>query len=253
MVHGSLYSAILAGNLDQVREALTKESVNEATNDGLTPLHLAVFGYSLVADSTAGNTARAQGCKLDQELIVDLLLEAGAKIDVWDNMKRLPASCCDGKRMPDALRKAMEARRGDTSNVPYNRDGKLSPEILCDHARILYEQERLSCAEIGRRLGVTRQRIHQLVMEYDFKRPRRVSREVQHKLVAALMRKGLTNDAISGRLGMSLGSLQALLITHPDYEQLKCQRKLAKRSRSVPVAFSSAQSRTGHLASRRLL
>lgn len=107
---------------------------------------------------------------------------------------------------------------------------KMTPIQLCDKARMLYEQKDLSCAEIGRQLGVTRQRIHQLATEFEFKRPDRVSREVQHKLVAALMGEGLTNVAISERMGMSLGSLQALLITHPNYEQLKRQRKQAKRA-----------------------
>ena len=106
----------------------------------------------------------------------------------------------------------------------------MTPIQLCDKARLLYEQENLSCAEIGRRLGVTRQRIHQLVLKFEFKHPSRASRDDLHRLVADHMGQGLTNGEISEQLGMSLGSLQALLITHPNYEQLKRLRKQAKRA-----------------------
>lgn len=124
-VHGPLHQAIIVGDLKAVRAAITPKSVNEATIGGLTPLHLAVFGYSLAVDTAVGNAARVKGSKLDQELIVELLLEAGALIDVWDHEKRLPAACCDGRRMPESLKIAMVRRVEKTTRSGEPNERKL--------------------------------------------------------------------------------------------------------------------------------
>lgn len=102
-----LHRAIIASDLEAVRKAVDHETVNQVAMTGLTPLHLAVFAYGRVAETTAWQRAQVAGRKTVQEQIVDLLLEQGARVDVWDHAKRLPAACCEGKKMPPSLMKAM--------------------------------------------------------------------------------------------------------------------------------------------------
>lgn len=108
-VHGPLHQAIIDGDLAGVRQHLSPFTVNKPTLSGLTPLHLGVYGYSAIAETAPWHTARAHGRKLDRESIVDILIEAGAKLDAWDHAKRLPAACCQTKRLPDSLVTAMDA------------------------------------------------------------------------------------------------------------------------------------------------
>lgn len=123
-VLGDLHRAVIAGDLAAVRRALTQETVNQATVTGLTPLHLAVFGFARVQDTRAWSQAVLAGTKTVQEQIVDLLIERGAKVDAWDHAKRLPAACCDGKHLPASLYEAMECLKQETSYLgPWNEPG----------------------------------------------------------------------------------------------------------------------------------
>jgi hypothetical protein len=107
-VHGPLHTAIIAGDLAGVRQHLTPDTVNQVSLAGLSPLHLAVYGYSKISETASWVAARANGRKLPREAIVDLLIASGAKIDVWDHNQRLPSACCEAKRLPDSLVAAMD-------------------------------------------------------------------------------------------------------------------------------------------------
>lgn len=102
--HTSLHQAVIRGDFNAVAQLITDDNIDLATVNGLTPLHLAVFGLSLY--QKAHENMRAK--KSVQEQIVDLLLEAGAPVDVWDSMNRLPAAMIVGGTLPASLVHAME-------------------------------------------------------------------------------------------------------------------------------------------------
>ena len=112
----SIHRAIIAGDLAAVRANLTPTTVNLATVSGLTPLHLACFGYAQVVDTPTWHRANLAGTKTRQEAIVDLLLEEGAQLDVWDQARRIPAACCEGKKQPASLVAAMAKMIQDTAH-----------------------------------------------------------------------------------------------------------------------------------------
>lgn len=114
-VHGPLHEAIIKGDLAGVRQHLTQDTVNQVSLAGLSPLHLAVYGYSKISETAAWVAARVNGRKLEREVIVDLLIESGAKIDAWDHNQRLPSACCEAKRLPDSLVAAMDKLIQETS------------------------------------------------------------------------------------------------------------------------------------------
>lgn len=116
-VHGPLHRAIIAADLEAVRAALSATSVNQKTVGGLTPLHLAVFGYGQVCEKAQGDRRFVAGSKLVQEQIVDLLLSAGADVAAWDMEKRLPAACCEGRKMPESLKLAMSHMIDETTET----------------------------------------------------------------------------------------------------------------------------------------
>lgn len=123
-VLGNLHRAVIAGDIPGVLRHLTNASINEATVTGLMPLHLAAFGYARIVDTPAWCRAQEAKCKTVQEQIVDLLIERGAKVDAWDHAKRLPAACCEGKRLPASLVEAMERLKEETSYLgPWNEPG----------------------------------------------------------------------------------------------------------------------------------
>lgn len=124
-----LHRAIIAGDLGAVRGNLTPDTVNQATITGLTALHLACFGYAQVRNTPAWHRANMAGKKTPQEQIVDLLLEHGARVDVWDAQRRVPAACCDGKGLPPSLVETMYKRMNETAFVlEWMRNTKDSPE-----------------------------------------------------------------------------------------------------------------------------
>jgi hypothetical protein len=112
-----IHRAIIAGDIPAVRAALTPDTVNLATVSGLSPLHLACYGYAQVVDTPAWHRTNLAGNKTNQEAIVDLLLEQGARVDAWDHQRRVPAACCEGKRLPAGLIKAMRKRMDETAFV----------------------------------------------------------------------------------------------------------------------------------------
>lgn len=129
MTLSNLHRAIIAGDLAAVRANLTPELVNQATITGLTPLHLACFGYSQVRDTPTWHRANMAGKKTPQEQIVDLLLAHGARVDVWDAQRRVPAACCAGKGLPPSLVEAMRKRIEETAFVlEWMKNTKDSPE-----------------------------------------------------------------------------------------------------------------------------
>jgi hypothetical protein len=125
----ALDRAIIAGDLEAVRANLMHDQVNQATITGLTPLHLACFGYAQVRDTPAWHRANMAGKKTPQETIVDLLLAHGAQVDVWDAQHRVPAACCDGKGLPPSLVEAMRKKMEETAFVlEWMKNTKDSPE-----------------------------------------------------------------------------------------------------------------------------
>lgn len=123
-VLGNLHRAVIAGDIPGVLRHLTRDAINQATVTGLTPLHLAAFGYARIVDTPAWCRAQAANRKTVQEQIVDLLIERGARVDAWDHAKRLPAACCEGKRLPASLVEAMERLKEETSYLgPWNEPG----------------------------------------------------------------------------------------------------------------------------------
>lgn len=125
----ALHRAIIAADLAAVRSILTPDQVNHATITGLTPLHLACFGYAQVRDTPAWHRANMAGKKTPQETIVDLLLAHGAHVDVWDAQRRVPAACCDGKGLPPSLVDAMRKKMEETAFVlEWMKNTQDSPE-----------------------------------------------------------------------------------------------------------------------------
>lgn len=120
--HTSLHQAIIRGDLAAVVSLTNEDNYDLATVNGLTPLHLAVAGLGLAQQRTKFH---AQS-KLVEEQIVDFLIQAGAPVDVWDSMTRLPAACIDGGTLPKSLVEAMETLRACTA---YKHDyNGVSPE-----------------------------------------------------------------------------------------------------------------------------
>jgi hypothetical protein len=113
----SIHRAIIAGDLGAVRDALTPDTVNLATVSGLTPLHLACYGYAQVVDTPTWHQANISGKQLKQEAIMDLLLAHGARVDAWDHQRRVPAACCEGKKLPIKLVSAMRDLMKQTAFV----------------------------------------------------------------------------------------------------------------------------------------
>lgn len=115
--HTDLHQAIIRGDLAAVVSLTNEDNYDLATVNGLTPLHLAVAGLGLAQQRTK---FRAQS-KLVEEQIVDFLIHAGAPVDVWDSMTRLPAACIDGGTLPKSLVQAMDMLRACTAYKPeYN-------------------------------------------------------------------------------------------------------------------------------------
>jgi hypothetical protein len=112
-----IHRAIIAGDLSAVRAVLTSETVNLPTVSGLSPLHLACYGYAQVVETPAWHRANMSGMQLKQEAIVDLLLAHGARVDAWDHQRRVPAACCEGKKLPTGLIKAMRKLMDETAFV----------------------------------------------------------------------------------------------------------------------------------------
>jgi len=115
--YAPIHRAIVAGDIDAVRSALTPTTVNMQAVGHLTPLHLAVFGYAKAARSIEGMKLEAAGHRLVEEQIVDLLIAAGAEVAAWDQEKRLPAACCEGVKMPASLRRAMDQKILDSTET----------------------------------------------------------------------------------------------------------------------------------------
>lgn len=113
----SIHRAIIAGDLGAVRAALTPDTVNLSTVSGLTPLHLACYGYAQVVDTPTWHRANMSGKQLKQEAIVDLLLAHGARVDTWDHQRRVPAACCEGKKLPTQLVAAMRQLMDESAFV----------------------------------------------------------------------------------------------------------------------------------------
>lgn len=105
--HTNLHQAIIAGNTGMVMIYMQLLDVNQPSVNGLTPLHMAVYGYA-----QAWKRAEANGTLLTrvlpEETILNHLLKAGADVTKLDDMGRLPVACLDGARMPAALASRME-------------------------------------------------------------------------------------------------------------------------------------------------
>lgn len=115
--HTEVHDAVIRGDLEAVRRHLTDENVDLATVNGLTPLHLAVFAFGQVQKSVRWDRLVRTGEKCVEEQIMNYLLEAGAPVDVLDDMKRLPAALVDGGRIPPMLAHAMVAKRERTERI----------------------------------------------------------------------------------------------------------------------------------------
>lgn len=116
--HTPLHAAIIRSDLPAVIANLTEENIDLATVNGLTPLHLAVYALGIWQKAHEFMQAK----KSVQEQIVEVLIEAGAPVDIWDSMNRLPAVCIDGGKLPLSLIHAMEQARERTTEG----DGKLN-------------------------------------------------------------------------------------------------------------------------------
>lgn len=105
--HAELHQAVIAGNLGMVMVYLQLQDVNQPSVNGLTPLHMSVYGYA-----QAWKRAEANGTLLTrvlkEESILNLLLKSGADVTKLDDMGRLPVACLDGARMPAVLASRME-------------------------------------------------------------------------------------------------------------------------------------------------
>lgn len=134
--YGDIHRAIVAGDLEAVRLALSASTVNLPTIGALTPLHLAVFGYAKAAKSVQGQRLEAAGQKLVQEQIVELLLSAGADVAAWDQEKRLPAACCEGVKPPASLRRAMAQKIADTTDREATVHG-FRANVFCTRGELL--------------------------------------------------------------------------------------------------------------------
>jgi len=115
--HTLVHQAVIRGDLEGVRRHLTDENVDLATINGLTPLHLAAFACGQVQRTARWDRIVRAGEKSIEEQILNYLLEAGAPVDVVDDMKRLPAACVYGSRIPPMLAHVMDAKRERTARI----------------------------------------------------------------------------------------------------------------------------------------
>lgn len=114
--HTPLHRAVLAADIEATRAALDAGAdINARSVLEMTALHMAVFGFAKIVERSAYQLAVIQGRKLVQEQIVDLLIERGARVDMWDAKAKLPAAHCEGRRMPASLRQAMDELLVSTS------------------------------------------------------------------------------------------------------------------------------------------
>jgi len=129
--HTPLHDAVICGDLDAVIRLVTDDNIDLATVSGLTPLHLAVFAYGLVQKTPRWDRLLRTGEKSVEEQIVNHLLEAGAPVEIGDDLKRLPAACVDGGRIPPMLASFMAARRERTERIaPDTPDTNGKPTVF---------------------------------------------------------------------------------------------------------------------------
>lgn len=133
--HSEIHKAVIAGNVGMVMIYLQLQDVNQPSVNGLTPLHMAVYGYA-----QAWKRAEAYGTLLTRELpeetIINHLLKAGADVTKLDDMGRLPVACLDGARMPAVLACLMEEileanmEEGNKETFNMRKGGRLTHEKM---------------------------------------------------------------------------------------------------------------------------
>lgn len=162
--HTNVHDAVIRGDLEGVRRHLTDENVDLATVNGLTPLHLAAFAFGQVQKSVRWDRIVRTGEKSIEEQILNYLLEAGAPVDVLDDMKRLPAALVDGGRIPPMLAHAMAAKRERTERIapgtPESNDKPTTYNAFYDESDIDRMGHRggpgNKTGKGGNRLGITK-------------------------------------------------------------------------------------------------
>lgn len=82
--------------------------------------------------------------------------------------------------------------------------------------RQLYEVEGHSCAQIGRTLGLSRQRVCQIKDELGLAKPDGVGQEKRQARIATLMRQGKTRAAIARTLKLSKATVARDIAEHPE-------------------------------------
>lgn len=120
--HTMLHDAIIRSDLPAVIANLTEDNIDLATVNGLTPIHLAVYALGIWQKTHVFMPAK----KSVQEEIVDVLIEAGAPVVIWDSMSRLPAACIDGGKLPQSLVHAMEQEKERTTGGVCKDHGNLN-------------------------------------------------------------------------------------------------------------------------------
>lgn len=105
--------------------------------------------------------------------------------------------------------------------------------------RHLYEVEGHSCAQIGRTLGLSRQRVCQIKDELALTKPGRADQEKRQACIALLMRQGKTRAAIARSLNLSKATVARDIAEHPDRDALTHAqykaRPTVQRRRKIPA------------------
>jgi len=159
--HTAVHDAVIRRDFEALGRHLTDENVDLATLNGLTPLHLAVFAYGQVQKTARWDRLVRTGEKCIEERILNYLLEAGAPVDAVDDMKRLPAACIDGKKLPPMLVHAMEALRKRTERI-LNDDTTFNA-FYCEEDRefgMIRGGPGNQTGRGGNPLGITKPRLH---------------------------------------------------------------------------------------------